>query len=93
MLNHLARDQHKAFSRQRQIQSSASRKESARLKKLLQKPARHGPDWSRPVGQLPNQHFMTVEETAFAPENPTTTAGVPVEERLFPLSTRSSNSK
>jgi len=90
MRNHLERDQHQALPRQRQIQSSASSQESTRL---LQKPAPHCPGWSRPVGQWHNARFRAIEETAFLPENPPTTAGVPVEEQLFPLSTRCSNSK
>jgi hypothetical protein len=90
MLDNLDRDQHKALPRQRQAQSSASRKESTLL---LQIPAHHCHYRSRPVGQLRNQHFMAIEETAFLPENPTTTASVPVEGQLFPLSARSSNSR
>jgi hypothetical protein len=90
MLNNLDHDQHNHLPRQRHVQSSAARQVCVRL---LQIPARHCPDFSRSVGQLRNEHFMTVEETAFMLENPTTTADVPVEEQLFPLSTRSSNSK
>ena len=93
MLNNLDRDQHKASPRQRQVQSSASRKECARLKKRLQKPARHCPDWSRPVGQLRNQHLKNVEETAFVPDNLPISTSAPVEDPRFPLSTRCSNSK
>lgn len=90
MPNNLDRDQHNPLLRQRQVPSSATRQECVRL---MQIPARHCPDFSRSAGQLRNEHFMTVEETAFMLENPTTTADVPVEEQLFPLSTRSSNSK
>lgn len=93
MLNNLDRDQHKALPRQRQIQSPASRKECARLKKLLQKPARHCPDRSHPVGQLRNEQLKNVEEIAFAPDNLPISTSAPVEEQLFPLSTRCSNSR
>ena len=90
MLNNLDRDQHKAFSRQRRIQSLASRKKCALL---LQKPARHCPDWSRPVGQLRKEHLKNVEEIAFAPDNLPISTSAPVEEQLFSLSRRCSNSK
>jgi hypothetical protein len=80
MLNYLDRDRHKALSRRRQIQSSASRKECARLKKLLQKPARHCPDWSRPVGQLHNDHLKNVEEIAFVSDNLPISTCAPIEE-------------
>jgi hypothetical protein len=93
MLNSLDRDRHKASSRQRQIQSSASMKECALLKKLLQKPACHCPDWSHAVGQLRNQHLKNVEEMAFVSDNLLISTNAPVEEQPFPLSTRCSNSK
>jgi hypothetical protein len=80
MLNNLDRDRHKALSRQRQIQSSASRKECARLKKLLQKPARHCHDWSRPVGQLRNDHLKNVEKIAFVSDNLPISTCAPIEE-------------
>jgi hypothetical protein len=90
MLNNLDRDQHKALPRQRQIQASASRKECALLKKLLHISARHCPDSSSPVGQLRNERFMATEEL---PKNLPTSPSSLVEGQLFPLSTRSSNSK
>jgi hypothetical protein len=93
MLNNLDRDQHKALPRQRQIQASASRKECALLKKLLHISARHCPDSSSPVGQLRNERFMATEEPAFMPKNLPTSPSSLVEGQLFPLSTRSSNSK
>ena len=93
MLNSLERDRHKASSRQRQIQSSASMKECALLKKRLQKPACHCPDWSRPVGQLRNQHLKNVEEMAFVSDNLPISTNPPVKEQPFPISTRCSNSK
>jgi hypothetical protein len=93
MLNSLERDRHKASSRQRQIQSSASMKECALLKKLLQKPACHCPDWSHAVGRLRNQQLKNGEEMAFVSDNlPISTSG-PVEKQIFPRSTRCSNSK
>jgi len=90
MLNNLDRDQHKALSRQRQIQSSASKKECALVR---QKPAHHCPDRSRPVGQLHNEHLKNVEEIALVPDNLPISTSAPVEGQLFPLSTRCSNSK
>lgn len=93
MLNNLDRDQHKALPRQRQVQSSASGKECALLKKLLQTPPGHCPDWSSPVGQSRNERLMAIEEPAFMPENIPISTCDPVEEQLFPLSTRRSNSK
>ncbi len=73
--------------------ASASRKECALLKKLLHISARHCPDWSSPVGQLRNERFMAIEEPAFMPKNLPASPSSPVEGQLFPLSTRSSNSK
>jgi hypothetical protein len=93
MLNNLDRDQHKSLARQRQIQSSASMNECALLKKLLQKPACHCPDWNHAVGQLRNQHLKNVEEMAFVSDNLPISTNAPVEVQLFPLSTRRSNSK
>src|SRR5215831_11693033 len=90
MLNNLDRDQHKALPRQRQIQSSASRKECALR---LQKPPHHSHCWSHPVGQWRNEHLKNVDEIAFVPDKlPISTSG-PVEKQLSPLSTRCSNSK
>jgi hypothetical protein len=90
MLNNLDRDQHKSLPRQRQIQSSASLKECALW---LQKPAHHCHCWSHPVGQLRNEHLENVEEIAFVPVNLPISTSAPLEEQLFPLSTRCSNSK
>ena len=90
MLDSLDRDQHNTLPRQRQVQSSAARQECVRL---LQIPAHHCPGFSPSVGQLRNAHFTTIEEPASLLENPTTTADVPLEGLLFPLSTHSSNSK
>jgi len=88
MFNNLDRDQHEALPRQRQIQSSASMKEYALLKKRLQKPARYCPDWSRLVGHLRNQHLKNVEEMAFVSDKLPISTSAPAEEQLFPLSTR-----
>jgi hypothetical protein len=90
MLNNLDRDQRKALPRQRQIQSSASRKECALR---LQKPPHHSHCWSRPVGQLRNEHLKNVEEMAFVSDKLPISTGATAEEQLFPLSTRCSNSK
>ncbi len=80
MLNNLDRDRHKALPRQRQIQSSASMKECALLKKLLQKPARHCLDSSRPVGQLHNDHLKNVEEITFISDDLQISTSAPVKE-------------
>jgi hypothetical protein len=93
MLNNLDRDQHESLPKQRQIQSSASMKECALLKKRLQKPAHYCPDWSPPVGHLRNQHFKNVEEMAFVSDKLPISTSAQAEEQLFPLSTRCSNSK
>jgi len=93
MLNNLDRNRHKALPRQRQLQSSASIKECALLKKRLQKPAPYCPDWSRPVAQLRNQHLKNVEDIAFVSDKLPISTSAPAEEQLFPLSTRCSNSK
>jgi len=93
MLNNLDRDQHEALPQRRQIQSSASMKEFALLKKRLQKPARYCPDRSRPAGHLRNQHLKNVEEMAFVSDKLPISTGSPAEEQLFPLSTRCSNPK
>jgi len=90
MLNNLDRDQHKALPRQRQIQSSASRKERALR---LQKPAHHCHCWGHPVGQLRNEHLKNVKDMAFVPDKLPISTSVPVEKQLFPHSTRCSNSK
>src|SRR5215813_4916548 len=88
MLNNLDRDQHKALPRQRQIQSSASIKECARLKKLLQKPAHHCHCRSRPVGHLRNEHLKNVEERAFVPDNLPISTAPPLRSNSSPISTR-----
>ena len=90
MLDQLDRDQHNPLPRQRHVQSSVARQECVRL---LQIPAHHCPGFSPSAGQLRNVHFTSIEESVSLLENPTTTADVPLERSLFPLSTHSSNSK
>lgn len=93
MFSKLDRDHHKALPRPRQIQSSAPGKECARLKKPLQNSARDSTDWSRSVGQWRNQHLKIVEITALPPGNLPISTSARVEDQLFPLPTRGSNSK